>query len=1446
METSDSLKRTGTGLSIVSDRSKRTRHDENHDGNSDEGSRRLKPEEYRVGWICALSIERTAAEAMLEEEHAPLAFQSERDTNAYTLGRIGPHNIVIAGLPNDHYGLNNATTVANNMLRSFPFIDRRLMVGIGRAAPDLTDIRLGDVVVSSQVIQYDFGKAISGDQLDTTSIPTRPPQGLLNAVAKLRAMHNRLPSRIPRIVGDMLQRYPKMVDFGRPTSQDVLYDHSYTHVSSSTSTCADCDKKSIVVRGNRSGNDPMIHYGKIASANHVMRNGAARKRITDELQVACFEMEAAGLMDDSISCLVIRGMCDYSDSHKNKEWQKYAAAVAAAYASELLHVLPTTVLSDRQQQRADPGDDFPLPLAQGNTPSGEGRRQQLLTALAFDEQDSRHQNIKAALKKTCEWFRTDDYYLRWLDPACYSDHHGFLWISGKPGSGKSTLMKFLLSDVVKTASRQPETAVVSFFFNARGTELEKSTLGLYRSLLFQILTKFSDLQWLVDSQQDVDSYHTLDTLQTLFQNTVGALQHRKLICFIDALDECDEEQVTTMIELFEELGETAEVNGTQFYICLSSRHYPHVEIQPCLRRTLEDQPGHTADIEKYVSAKLRPASRNDKVSTEISSLILEKAGGVFMWVVLVIDILNKELRDGGVTTIKKHLQSLPSGLTDLFRQVILRDSAKNDSLLLCIQWILFAKRPLRVEEYYYALHSGLDQGDEVLLARDPDFVTREYMNLFVTSSSKGLAEVTRTKKAIVQFIHESVRDFLLKEDGLRHLFSAHERNFEAHSHNQLKKCCQLYLGVDVSSHQPAFGKGRTVSSRKSIQGIVSEEFPFLRYATSYLLYHADIAETFVSQDEFLDGFNLDQWLSCHRLFEIYGVRDYSPEVNLIYLCAHMGYAGLLKIALRKTTSSASCEGDRYVHPLIAASVEGHAESVRVLLDSRGTDINCYERLGRTALSFAVEKGHERVVEMLLTTKGIDARLSMNNAEPPHLYLYRGGKFSILKLLAEHGGWYPEDLNLGQLHLIVRHKAFSFLTEIDADICLPDYGVQNNPLVWAAIEGFWEFVELLLTQEGIDVNAKNNFGHTTLARSIERGHGDANVMNLLLKHDKIDLNCEPTAGGSILHWAIRCRCKLDTLRALLLPSLDLNMCDNEGLTALSVAIKLDSSKAAALLIAIPEVDLNLSRKPACAPLLLAMSELDWSSTVLELLLNAGRRIDVNITHADGQTPLIKTAMHGNPEILERLLSIDTICVNTKDRYGRTALSHACENNHTHCVSLLLATSGIDVNARDGILQTPLLWAASCGHAGAVEQLLSVERTLVNIQDSLGRTALSHACENNHTHCVSLLLATSGIDVNARDVFLRTPLSWAAFCGHAGAVEQLLCVEGIDVNSQDAGEYTPLFYAVRYGMDECVTTLLADGRVDVNLQDRYGQTALSTAISMGRFHITELLLNNAAGS
>jgi nucleoside phosphorylase len=300
--------------------------------------------DYTVGWICALPTEMAAAVGMLDSRHDPLP-QHSHDDNNYTLGSIGAHNVVIACLPVT--GTNSAAIVATRMLSTFTSVRFGLMVGIGGGAPSpKVDIRLGDVVVSKPgvrsggVIQYDFGKTIQDGKFVHTGSLNRPPDVLLNAVASLQARHMMEDPELPKYLSQSISNHPRLRKnfIYQGAENDTLFAAEYNHEGDDTE-CTDCDISRSTPRPPRDETDPEIHYGVIASGNQVMRDGSTREKVRKQQNILCFEMEAAGLMDN-FPCLVIRGICDYADSHKNKRWQPYAAATAAAYAKELLYIIP--------------------------------------------------------------------------------------------------------------------------------------------------------------------------------------------------------------------------------------------------------------------------------------------------------------------------------------------------------------------------------------------------------------------------------------------------------------------------------------------------------------------------------------------------------------------------------------------------------------------------------------------------------------------------------------------------------------------------------------------------------------------------------------------------------------------------------------------------------------------------------------------------------------------------------------------------------------------------------------------------------------------------------------------------------------------------------------------------------------------------------------------------
>ncbi|RMZ87413.1 hypothetical protein DV736_g5365, partial [Chaetothyriales sp. CBS 134916] len=683
--------------------------------------------------------------------------------------------------------------------------------------------------------------------------------------------------------------------------------------------------------------------------------------------------------------------------------------------------------------------------------------------------ESRRSTIKTAYSTTCQWLLKHPAYLDWIDPKQIHQHCGFLWINGKPGAGKSTLVKFALARADK--ARPQNEALLSFFFNARGEFLEKSTVGMYRALLFQLLTKMTDLQELLDhldnsTDQSESPVWTVETLCGLLSTATTRLKHRRLKCFIDALDECNEQQVQEMIVFFEELGQTALNYGTQLYVCFASRHYPTIDIRSGRQLTLEDEHGHAEDLGKYVQSHLRAGQ--GKLIEEIRMQIREKANGVFLWAVLVVPILNEEFKRGRIFGVKKKLQEIPAELSELFKDILTKDCANMDDLLLCLQWILFAERPLRREEFYFAMLADLDPESEYMTAWNFQDITVDVMGRFVLNSSKGLAELTRSKTPTVQFIHESVRDFLVKDNGLYELWPSlgNEGTFKGQSHQRLKRCCQNYISIDVGPHLGSIGgshpKASTLEAARLRQS-AAENYPFLEYAVRNVLYHADMAQAIgVDQSDFVRTFPLAKWVWINNLFERHEVRRHTPNVSFLYILAENNFSSLIRVH----SSNLSCfdiESERYGLPVFAALATGSNEAVRALLEVQA-DTQPTTSLFRDLYERYYRNGYKRI-----------------NLTRNFTFSQRKGPLAVL---AEHG----DDILL---------TLFCASNEINIESISND---GQTPLLWVAANGHEAVVKLLL-EKGAELETKDIWGRTPLSRGAANGHEA--VVKLLLEKGAVE-------------------------------------------------------------------------------------------------------------------------------------------------------------------------------------------------------------------------------------------------------------------------------------------------------------------------------------------------------
>ncbi|KAG8664174.1 uncharacterized protein FPOAC1_013881 [Fusarium poae] len=705
---------------------RKTAHDDPEDGVYD--SRNGSPasnNQYTIAWICALPIEMAAARAMLDDIHEDLP-RHTNDTNTYTLGGIQGHNIVIACLPIGQYGTNNAASVLTHLIRTFPSIRLGLMVGIGGGVPGKVDMRLGDVVVGTRVVQYDLGKTIGDGQIQRTAIPKSPHHLLGTAVSSLQARHERDSSRILLILEE---KFDEDSPYRRPTTADRLFSSTYEHTSPSPS-CDGCDRSKLVPRNRRSTDNPVIHYGTIASGNQVMRNGIQRDNIARQLDAICFEMEAAGLMD-ILPCLPIRGICDYSDSHKNKEWQRYAAAAAAAYTRELVAVLPVV--------------DVPNPYKLSSV-QDDGDKQCMKDLRETDPRDdkTRIQDTKGGLlRDSYRWILDNDDFQQWRD----NPQSQLLWIKGDPGKGKT----MLLCGIIDELEKEPGNRLSYFFCQATEARLSNATAVL-RGLIYLLVVQQPSLISHVRKKhdhagkqlfEDGNAWEALSKILTAMLNDPGV---DGAILIVDALDECK----TNRHQLLDFITKPSRVKWI-----VSSRNWPDIEekldnLEQKVRLRLElNKDSISKAVNNYIGYKVNRLAGLKKYDKETGDAVqrhlVGNADGTFLWVALVC----QELADPKVR--KRHtldtLKSFPPGLDPLYKRMVehMSDSKDADRCKEILALASVVYRPITLDELK-ALAQSLEDLDQ------------DELEEIIDSCGSFLT----LRNGVIYFVHQSAKDFLLK------------------------------------------------------------------------------------------------------------------------------------------------------------------------------------------------------------------------------------------------------------------------------------------------------------------------------------------------------------------------------------------------------------------------------------------------------------------------------------------------------------------------------------------------------------------------------------------------------------------------------------------------------------------------------------------------------------
>ncbi|KAF5874813.1 putative nb-arc and ankyrin domain protein [Botrytis fragariae] len=1073
-------------------------------------------------------------------------------------------------------------------------------------------------------------------------------------------------------------------------------------------------------------------------------------------------------------------------------------------------------------------------------------RQSIVEQLYFPKIDERLTSLTAAQGKTCRWFLTKSEYLSWNDVSKRQDHEGFLWIKGNPGTGKSTLMKLLFEEAKLKTKGDSSKITLSFFFLARGTIEERTTTGLYRSLLHQLFEKMIELrdslEWMTaDGARGIERNGWSEAaLKQTLKHAVAKLGSRPLMIFVDALDECDQKQASGMVSFFEELCELAEVSQVSLQICFSSRHYPTIVIQKGMELTLEDELGHMEDIQHYIKSKLRLGK--SKQAKALRSEILQKSSSIFLWVVLVLDILNSEYTAGSISIkkISKRLNEIPPGLNDLFEMILKRDGENLEELQLCLKLILFATRPLKPQELYFATQIGLDE--DCMGSWDQEDVNVDQMRLFVRSSSKGLAEVTKNKASDVQFIHESVRDFLLGRYETQ--LSGVSGNFVGHGHDTLKNCCLAQLNAVINQKimihfnfsrsnfwecrnmkypfsntlkpdEPVPHDQRSKETQSKLQEEIRLKFPFLDYSVSNILYHANLAQqNYIEQVDFLAKFPTHLWVFVNNYLENHEIRRYTDSVTILYLLAERNLANLIRKRPRKESCFDVTE-QRYGPSILAALATGSDEAAQTLLKIEA------ETFPSNSLQHDLCKTYHpknlknfKLGRSFTYTQKSDLifQLSRCNQEIP----------LVFKLSSDES-WFGPNLNDRGKTLLIeaveRDQCIvaTYLLEkgIDAN-CIKEVG-EVSLLGKAVISGHANMVKVLL-EKGAEVNYRGFDNNTPLTFAVHRKHGE--IAKLLLE-EGAEVNIKTGSDNTPLMEASLAG-SLDIVKLLLKKGAKTDYRGYNNRTPLMNAAFYGRKNVVDLLLE-NDAEVNCVDFGNESPLMKAAAT--GHVNIMSLLLEKGAKFDCK--EEGFALALLSNSRYGRKEMVEFLLQsgVDASPRDMMPGYqGWTPLIHAASNGNENIVKLLLE-NGAEINAKSESGCTPLYEAASWGHGHeAVVAILLKQSASTEVENKdnngLLLKAVKIAISEGKLSILKLLLEKTP-NINQKGAMGQTPLFWAISSLNEDMVK-LLLDKGASIESRSDGGLSPLMHAILIGGHLRIVKTLLDRGADINAEDYEGST------------------------
>ncbi|XMA11951.1 hypothetical protein WAI453_004742 [Rhynchosporium graminicola] len=1052
-----------------------------------------------------------------------------------------------------------------------------------------------------------------------------------------------------------------------------------------------------------------------------------------------------------------------------------------------------------------------------------------LHSLAFPTMHDRVKAASTAHPSTCTWLLAHPIFKSWLtlpNLLASPSPKSLLWIKGHPGTGKSTLMAFLHNHLT---AAHPRNIHLSFFFNANGTLLQRSELGMLRSLTHQLYRLSPAARHIIfrtfkEKTQEFGEYYqhwewNTEDLRALLLDILCMKPRRgeEIVIFIDALDEADGQDdpllAGRLVEYFHGLSDRMLGTGSTTKMIISCRHYPVIATN--LGMVINIEEGNTEDIAVYAEDQLRNGVQGWAQEQEIARKALEqaivtKAEGVFLWVRLRLPKIIKSLNDGA-WTLRRAPQLLQAESNELFTQyedILIQkiDISLRKKSLHFLQWICLAERPLSVSEIRFAMACD-DESMELDVKRCQDtagFVdSDERMRLLIKSLSGGLVEFRQHEHGTtVQPFHQTITSFL-RIRGLQALGNLLRPMGGSESNNDMIGAAEQRLSLSCLNYLSSDEVGQ--AAKGAVIGI-ERRLTFVQYATKYWIKHAERAE-----------------------------RNGIKQNGLVNrLASGTGLFEMWKLLLREVDRGNTIGDSDLLHVMAASNI---LSAVRELLD-RGTSIDDEDAQGNTALYYAAQNGHVSMTEMLIK-RGANVDLMDRYGWTPLKTAAEKGHLAIVRLLLKHGADMNE--NTGPAKTALQKAAgqgnlrlVTILVKCGANVNETGgfQGISCTALQAAVSFGHQHVVEYFIHQ-GADLNVRGGMYGCALQAAIFAEASEArrrSIVELLLEYN-VDVNVQGGEYGNALQAAI---IQGETYITELLLTNGANVRAEGGKygNAFQAACFMRYTELVERLLAFG-IDIDAEGGEYGSAIQAAASRPD-NEKVIALLLQYG----ANVNRYGG---LYGSALQAAAQC-PGALGVDMLIKHGADihaqggRYGNVLQAAVAGGNEE--IAKILVGAGLDINQSGGEYGHTLQASIPLCKEAFIRYLLD-EGADINIQGGKYGNALRAAVYWKRGSIIKLLLNRGALpDFHGMESSHNTPLHLAADRGYLGIVKQLLS-HGADVNRQTRYS-TPALAAAITGGHKAIVELLLDSGADPDLPDRtYQSFGMRFSIADGNQDIAMLL-------